>query len=105
MRTSQLLSLTGGLITAIWGAAEIVIGLIIRQMGFNPLFSAVAYALGAWGICLGVLLIASSYSKERNFHLAAAILCIPGLATFQGLLLGPALGVAGSFLALKESKN
>ena len=71
------------------------------------IFGAFFWALVLWGIIVGLLLIISAmkYKKEKGWATADLIFSILGLITFQGLIIGPVLGIIGSAMAMSEKSK
>jgi hypothetical protein len=103
MQTSFILRFTGGFITFIWGAAELALGVSLFGFPHSTLFIALTTALGIWGVLLGIFLMASVFDKGLPW--TALVFSLLGLATLQGLLLGPALAAIGSALAVFEKRK
>lgn len=107
-RTAQLLSLVGGLVIAVFGLAEVGVGIFLRSTlgSFLPGRSGMSIGLGALAIVsgLGIVLMAgrlkSSPQSARTSGIVIVALALMGFFGGGGLFLGLLLAVVGGLLAM-----
>ena len=105
MEVPEILSSIGGILILIYGLFEFVAGNLLTDLPITYMIGI--SAIGFWGIVAGFLVIISAfkYKKNKNWAVIGLVFSILGLLTFQGLFVGPILGIIGSALAMSKSKK